>query len=421
MDYKEKIPKNIIDVLLLLEEAGFRAYVVGGAVRDILRGESPSDFDVTTNATPNEGKQVFSSLSVYETGIKHGTLTVISGDEPVEVTTFRTDGEYTDSRHPESVKFTDKVEDDLSRRDFTVNAMAMGRDGKIIDPYGGVDDLERGLIRAVGDPEVRFTEDALRIMRCFRFSSKLGFEIDEKTLEAAQKLANRLSAISKERITAELEKLLLGEYCSKGLILAKEAGVLDVILPGNKLTTEFAKNVGYITDIFANRLAAVLKDVPLSELSSVTERLALRNKDKSTVRNILTGLDFLVNDDDFSPRVLAYECLGNTFTVAKIAHFSEKITDGEMRKCLAAYLDPNLPRKRSDLKIAPETLITEFGCEKELVGGLLSLILEEILQKRCKNEPNSIAVRIPAYITQLKSDDLKYGKEWRRLRKYSHR
>ena len=172
------LPDNISFVLSRLEEAGYEAYLVGGCVRDPLIGRDVSDYDVTTSALPSEVEEVFADLRVIETGIKHGTVTVLSDGEPVEITTFRTDGEYTDSRHPESVTFTRNIEDDLARRDFTVNSIAMSKDGRYVDPFGGRADIERRIIKCTGDPDKRFTEDALRIIRALRFASVLGFEID---------------------------------------------------------------------------------------------------------------------------------------------------------------------------------------------------------------------------------------------------
>lgn len=191
-----------------LRAHGHEAYIVGGAVRDLLRGVAPSDYDIATDAAPDEVKRCFEKT--VPTGEKHGTVTVFVGNHPLEVTTFRVDAGYSDSRHPDSVRFTRSITEDLARRDFTVNAMAF--DGEtVVDPFGGRDDLARRVIRAVGDPAVRFREDALRILRAFRFASALSFEIEGKTLGAALSLARTLPLVSRERIYAELRKTLLGE------------------------------------------------------------------------------------------------------------------------------------------------------------------------------------------------------------------
>ena len=212
------LPDNIIFVLSRLEEAGYEAYLVGGCVRDPLIGREVSDYDITTSALPSEVEKVFADLRVIETGIKHGTVTVLSDEEPVEITTFRTDGDYLDSRHPESVTFTRKVEDDLSRRDFTVNSIAMDKDGKYVDPFGGREDIERRIIRCTGDPDKRFSEDALRIIRALRFSSVLGFEIEDETARSIHANRELLKKISVERVFIELKKLLCGKDVFRILI-----------------------------------------------------------------------------------------------------------------------------------------------------------------------------------------------------------
>lgn len=204
-----KIPENIQFVLKTLSQNGYEAYVVGGGVRDLLLSIEPSDFDVATSAQPDEIIKLFNKT--VPTGIKHGTVTVIVDKSPIEVTTFRTDGVYTDNRHPENVRFVSNLKEDLSRRDFTVNALAYNENEGLIDLFGGVGDLEKRILRAVGDPNKRFDEDALRILRLFRFSSQLDFKIDENTLEAALKLRRGLENISRERIFSEIQKAVNGK------------------------------------------------------------------------------------------------------------------------------------------------------------------------------------------------------------------
>ncbi|MBO5357714.1 MAG: CCA tRNA nucleotidyltransferase [Clostridia bacterium] len=204
-----KIPEKIEYVIEKLTKNGFEAYIVGGCVRDILLLKTPHDYDVTTSATPDEIISVFDRT--IPTGIKHGTVTVLIDDEPIEVTTFRTDGEYLDSRRPESVQFVRNLADDLSRRDFTVNAMAYNHEKGLCDLFYGQEDLAAKILRAVGDPETRFKEDALRILRLFRFASTLNFKIEEKTFDAAIKCAHLLPKVSTERVMAELKTALTGE------------------------------------------------------------------------------------------------------------------------------------------------------------------------------------------------------------------
>lgn len=233
------IPKDVENVLNILTENGHKAYVVGGCVRDSLMGREPDDWDVTTDASPKRIKELFSSFRTVDTGIEHGTVLIVSGKTPVEATTFRIDGEYSDNRHPDSVTFTKHVEDDLARRDFTINAMAYNHKDGIIDPFGGKDDLENKIIRCVGDPDRRFNEDGLRIMRAVRFSSVLGFTVEEKTAESILKNENILGSIAAERLTKELLKLLCGDNVYD--VLTKFRSVIGVFIPELKLEFDFAQ------------------------------------------------------------------------------------------------------------------------------------------------------------------------------------
>ncbi len=211
------IPKYVHDVLVDLEQAGFEAYLVGGCVRDELLGILPSDWDICTVATPEQIQAVFADITVIPTGIKHGTVTVVSNGIPLEITTYRTESDYHDHRHPETVTFVKTIEQDLSRRDFTVNAIAYHPSRGIIDPYDGVSDLKSRTLRAVGEPKKRFEEDALRILRAFRFASVYGFHIDESTKSAILDCADLLKHIAAERIQSEMKRLLIGEHIHKTL------------------------------------------------------------------------------------------------------------------------------------------------------------------------------------------------------------
>ena len=214
---KFDLPVYVTRVMDTLSAAGHRGYVVGGSLRDLLRGVTPHDFDMTTDALPEEMLEIFADFRVIPTGLKHGTLTVMSDGIPIELTTHRVDGAYVDARHPESVSFTRKLEYDLSRRDFTVNAMAWNAETGLVDLFEGQTDLKNGVLRTVGDPDARFSEDALRILRLFRFCAKLDFEIEEKTLAAAARTATGLSKISVERVFGEITRLLEAPFAEKGL------------------------------------------------------------------------------------------------------------------------------------------------------------------------------------------------------------
>ena len=225
---KIEVPKRVKEIIETLQEHGYDAYAVGGCVRDSLLHSSPADWDITTSAKPMEVKALF--RRTVDTGLVHGTVTVMLGGEGFEVTTYRIDGEYEDSRHPKEVVFTGELREDLRRRDFTINAMAYNDREGLVDAFGGIRDLEKGIIRCVGDPYERFTEDALRILRAVRFAAQLGFSIEEQTKKAARELAPSLAKISAERIASELTKLLV----SKNPYLLKtawETGITAVVLP----------------------------------------------------------------------------------------------------------------------------------------------------------------------------------------------
>ena len=223
------IPSYVSCLIQKLSDAGYRTAAVGGCVRDSLLKREPHDWDLATAAPWQTVKALFSdSFPVIETGTQHGTVTVLSEGHPIEVTTFRIDGSYSDGRHPDYVHFTDDLEQDLSRRDFTINAMAFDG-GHLIDPFGGRDDLSLRIIRCVGDPKMRFQEDALRMLRALRFSSSLGFTIEEQTASAIHKQAAALSLISAQRIFSELQKLLCGSNVKE--VLLGFSDVFAYILP----------------------------------------------------------------------------------------------------------------------------------------------------------------------------------------------
>lgn len=241
-----KIPKDVKAVMDILTNGGYKAYVVGGCVRDSIMGREPNDWDVTTDASPDRIKELFSDFRTVDTGIKHGTVLIVSGKTPVETTTFRIDGEYSDNRHPDEVTFTKNVCDDLARRDFTINAMAYNKTEGIVDPFGGQEDIKKQIIRCVGDADTRFNEDALRIMRAVRFSSVLGFTIEEKTAESIIKNENLLSGIASERIISELMKLLCGDNVLN--VLTEFRSIIGVFMPELKLEFDFkqyGKKHGY--------------------------------------------------------------------------------------------------------------------------------------------------------------------------------
>lgn len=269
-----QLPDYVNIALSRLEDAGFAAFAVGGCVRDLLMGRTPGDYDVTTAALPEQTAAVFAGERVIGTGMQHGTVTVLPDGHPVEITTFRVDGAYTDARHPDAVTFTPSLEEDLARRDFTVNAIAWSPRTGLVDPFGGAADIERGVIRCVGDPASRFREDALRILRCVRFSATLSFAVDPETIAAARENRALLRRISSERIAAELRKLVCGPDVRR--VILTETDILGEVVPELLPMRGFdQRNKHHVYDVLEHcavacesvpaepviRLAALLHDV----------------------------------------------------------------------------------------------------------------------------------------------------------------
>ena len=255
-----QLPDYVDTALRRLEAAGFPTYVVGGCVRDALMGRTPGDYDVTTAALPEQTAAVFAGERVIETGIKHGTVTVLPDGHPLEITTFRVDGTYADARHPDAVRFTPSLEEDLARRDFTVNAMAWSPRTGLIDPFGGKADVEARVLRCVGDPAQRFQEDALRILRLLRFSATLGFLPEAATAAAAQDNRALLARISAERAAAELKKLVCGPEVRR--VVLTETDILGAVVPELLSMRGFdQRNKHHIYDVLEH-CAAACETVP---------------------------------------------------------------------------------------------------------------------------------------------------------------
>lgn len=245
-----------MNILEKLEKAGYDAYLVGGCVRDMLMKRPFHDYDITTSASPEKIMEVFSSEHIITTGIKHGTVTVISEDTPFEITTFRVDGTYSDSRRPDSVIFTSDLKADLSRRDFTMNAIAMDLRGDLYDPFHGEEDIKSGIIRCVGDPETRFMEDALRIIRAVRFASQLGFTIESESSEVLLALRKRLDLVSRERVRDELDKLICGDHCIDVMLEYRE--IIGQIIPELRQSFDFQQHSRYHKyDVYEHTVRAV--------------------------------------------------------------------------------------------------------------------------------------------------------------------
>lgn len=255
-----QIPKEVRAAVAILEGAGFEAYLVGGCVRDLLLGRNPQDWDITTNARPERIQELFPK-SFYEN--KFGTVSVVTDSEnpklrTIEITPYRLEGKYSDKRHPSEIKFAEKLEDDLARRDFTVNALALSPEAySVIDIFNGQKDLEKKLVRAVGDPSERFREDALRIMRAVRLATELDFELEKHTYEAIEKNTDFLKFIAKERIRDEFSKMMMAPHPSSGLALAHKLGILKMFLPEMEEGYEVGQNKHHIYTVWEHNLRAL--------------------------------------------------------------------------------------------------------------------------------------------------------------------
>lgn len=257
------LPDYILRVISVLENSGYEAYCVGGCVRDYLLGRCPDDYDITTSALPEQIIAAFDGYKLLTIGLKHGTVTVIIDGILIEITTYRIDGEYKDHRHPEFVEFTSRLEEDLSRRDFTINAMAYNPKTGVVDLFGGRDDLAKGIVRAVGIPFRRFDEDGLRILRALRFASRYGFCIEEQTALAAHKLKHLLNNISAERIQCEINQIILGE-CGK--LLIEFSDIICTIIPEMTECVGFEQHSKYHDKtVYGHTVAAVSAAEPVLE------------------------------------------------------------------------------------------------------------------------------------------------------------
>ena len=431
-----KLPEQVAEIIEKLREHGFAAYAVGGCVRDTILGLKPNDWDICTSALPEEMKNVFAGYHTADTGLKHGTLTVIRNKVPYEVTTFRVDGEYTDHRHPDEVRFVDRVDEDLARRDFTVNAMAYSDETGIVDLYGGREDLRNRIIRCVGEPEKRFEEDALRILRALRFASTYDFVIEERTAQAIHRLYPTLDRIAAERIREELLKLLCGKAC--GRILREYTDVICMIIPELKPTVGFEQNnPHHLYDVWEHtvraienvepdpllRLTMLLHDTgkPLTmtldekgvshyyghpaKSAAIAEKVAGRLRlDRSTAETLV----ILVEAHDIELRTDRKILLRRLRKFGKenlqrlfLIHRADRIATGtrdrdekeadtaKLQSSLEMLLDENPCYSLKDLAINGRDL-TSLGMKGPEVGRMLDSLLDKVIDGKIPNEHNAL-------------------------------
>ena len=364
------LPSNTEYIIETLQKNGYEAYAVGGCVRDMLNSDTPHDFDITTSAEPEAVISLFEKT--VPTGIKHGTVTVIINGVPNEVTTYRTDGEYRDHRRPDSVIFVKSLREDLARRDFTVNAMAYNKRDGLKDFFGGKQDIQNRILRAVGEPERRFYEDALRILRLFRFSSVLGFNIEENTLKAALEYAPTLKSVSAERIYSELLKTLCGKKPAalkpltdigglrfSGLTSSPDYGILPLLGSADTKLFAFLYSGG-------------------ADVTAALDFLRVPNKTKKAARDMLT----LLNMPFPKTKPEIKEMLYLTSPVSVENYFDYKAAYGEncenARNMLSEIIENAEPYKISDLKIRGEDL-KKLGIRGRETGEMLEALRKYVI------------------------------------------
>ena len=427
-----KAAKTVID---RLTENGFQAYAVGGCVRDFLYGLVPHDFDVTTSALPEETVNLFKDHTVVQTGIKHGTVTVVIDGEPIEVTTFRCDGDYTDGRHPENVSFTLSLSEDLKRRDFTVNAMAYSEGEGLIDLFGGRQDLENGIIRTVGEPRERFNEDALRILRALRFASAYDMVIEERTKAAILKQKESLRLLSAERIFSELKRLVVGKGAER--VLLEYAEVIAEILPELYETIGFLQRTPYhLYDVYTHsvktlsscpadtvtRLAALLHDCGKPETfkeengvghffghasvsAEKTRKAMVRLKSDNLTREAVVSLvkyhDTEVQENEKSVKRWLGRLTPELFEKLidlKIADNSAKTEESlkrlkkyeNIKEIMKSVLEKEECFSLKQLKINGDDLILLGFPKGREIGQILNFLLEKVILGECENEAESL-------------------------------
>lgn len=373
-----KLDKNTKFIIQKLESNGFSAYAVGGALRDMILGREATDYDIATSALPEETKKVFKDCRVVETGIAHGTVTVVLDGEPYEITTFRTESGYADFRRPDKVSFVTDIKEDLFRRDFTMNAIAYSEKEGIIDHFGGVADIERKTIKTVGNPIKRFTEDALRIIRALRFSSVLGFEIEKNTSEAIFEISDNLSKIAPERIYTELKKLLCGDNVES--VLKRYISVLRKLIPINGNINDVSK----LPKDFKMRITCLCGD-------SVNEALNILRADNETksVASLLAKSSPIPKDDIELKRYISSLGRENALLVKKYRHclYNEDI-EGNVEK----IINSNLCLSINELAVNGNDL-KEIGINGKKIGETQNTLLDLVITEKIENEKNALLER----------------------------
>lgn len=386
------IPKPVKLAMQTMKKNGFECFIVGGSVRDFLMGKEPSDFDITTNATPEETKRCFLDFRVIETGIEHGTVTVLISGEPIEITTYRIDGKYLDNRHPESVSFTVNLAEDLSRRDFTVNALAYDGEANIVDLFSGKEDLKNKIIRCVGEPDRRFLEDGLRILRALRFSSVLDFEIDGDTQASIRKNKELLRNISTERILVEITKLLCGIRAKEILMSFRE--VFEVIIP------EISNYLNYEKNIYALEKLEKEKELRFAAFFAEAENpkktlkdLKFDNKSKELISGLVLDLKKeMVAERIFLKKMLItreFSYMRNLVELKKA--FGEDFSKCEAMRTIIDDIEEKAECvKINQLAIDGNDVKTIGGVSGREIGIALNKILDMVIEGEIQNNRDEL-------------------------------
>ena len=387
--FSMQLPSDVNFIIDRMHAHGYSAHVVGGSVRDSLIGRELGDFDITTDALPEQTKAVFSDFRTVDTGIKHGTVTLVLDSVPYEITTYRIDGDYKDNRHPDAVTFTASLTEDLARRDFTVNAMAYAPDTGLVDPFDGRADAEARIIRAVGDPYRRFDEDALRILRAFRFASVLSFDIEDNTARAANELSPRLTSISKERIYTELKKLIAADNAYG--VIARYSDALSYALEG--LTPRRLPDKERFSEAdLLTRLAAIIYMNSTEHVDEVERVLGALKTDKYT-RTYISSVfgayenNHLGNETD-ALRLLAQHGKEAVLGALKLGILLGKFTDSEA-DVLTSALSSGKPYAIPMLDIRGTDLIP-LGIKGEDIGTALKSLLYAVIDSEVENEKSAL-------------------------------
>lgn len=376
------LPKCVENCIDVLNNNGYEAFCVGGAVRDMLMGKQPKDFDIATNCHPQDTAKLFSHT--IPTGIKHGTVTVVIDNTPIEVTTYRTEGGYFDSRHPDSVNFVNNIKEDLSRRDFTVNAIAYNHLDGIVDYFGGKEDIDKKILRTVGNSETRFSEDALRIMRLFRFASQLGFSIENDTHLGAKEKMPLLEKISAERIFAELTKLLLGEYIEKSKMFF-ELGAL-------KFCGIRKCDITRLSSLPADMLTrfAALMILSNADYTVVTANLKTDNQLKENLGKIMALYNNAVPKNSIDIKeALCFAGLDNFRVYLNLINTLDGVSCDDINRKLSLVVENNEPYRICDLAVSGED-IKALGYSGKVIGEKLEFLRREVIGNPELNSKSSL-------------------------------